>query len=126
MTTTKATAAIAMFAVLMGGCTSLTPVEVPPEALREQVRAGQICRPGERVFVTTEDGETHEFQVVEVTERAVRGSTSNVLIDQIVSVRTRQTNPARTVLAVVGAAGVVYVVAALDAMDSIIDDVLDE
>ncbi len=126
MATTKATAAIAILAALMGGCTSLTPIEVPPQAVREQVRAGQICRPGERVFVTTEDGETHEFKVVEVTELAVRGSTSDVLIDQIVSVRTKQTNPARTVLAVVGAVGVVYIVAALDAMDSIIDDVLGE
>lgn len=122
----KAPAAIAILASLMGGCTSLTPVDEPPEAVREQVRAGKICKPGERVLVTTENGETHEFKVVEVTPNAVRGSTENVPIDQIVSVKLRRSNPARTVLAVVGTAGVVYIVAALDAMDSILDDILDD
>lgn len=121
----KTATAIAVFGTLLGGCTSLAPVEMPPEEVREQVRAGQILGPGERVRVTTEDGETHEFKVVEVTERAVRGNTSDVLIDQIVSVHTRRTNPARTVLAVAGTVGVVYVVLALDAMNTIIDDVLD-
>ena len=118
----KTTAAIAVFAILLVGCTSLQPVDMPPEALREQVRASQIARPGERVSVTTEDGVTHEFKIVEVTDRAIRGDAVDVPINAIVSVRTRKTNPAKTALAVAGAVGIVYVVAALDAVDDVIDD----
>ena len=115
----------AAFAVLLGGCTSLQPVNSPPEELRGQVRNGQIVRPGEYVSLTTVDGTTHVFEVLEVTDRAVRGDAVDVLIDSIVGVRTMQADPARTVLAVGGALAVVYVVAALDAVDEIIDAIVD-
>ena len=122
----RTTAAIAMLAILLGGCTSLKPVDLTAEEAREQVRAGEIARPGERVSVTTEDGRTHEFEVVEVTDHAIRGDVDNVHIDSIVSLRTRRTDPARTALAVAGAVAVVYVAAAVDAANSIIDDIFED
>ena len=127
--TMKTTAAIAVFAFLLGGCASLQAVDAPPEQVREQVRAGQIARPGERVTVTTEDGRTHEFEVVEVTDRAVRGDGAEVPIDEIVGVRATRADPARIALAVVGAAVAVYVVyvaAVLSAQDAFLDAVLEE
>lgn len=114
-------AVVTAFAVLLGGCASLTPVDLPPGEVREQVRAGQIARPGERISVTTEDGGTHAFEVVQVTDHSVRGKAADVPIDMIVSVRTMQTDPARTALAVLGAVAAVYFVAAVDAVDEIID-----
>ncbi len=121
----RTTAAVAATALLLGGCTSLKPVELPPEELREQVRNGQIVRPGERVSLTTDDGTTHVFDVLEVTGSAVRGDAVDVPIDSIVSVRTPQADPARTALAVGGALAAAYVLAALDALDEIIDDIGD-
>ena len=121
----RTTAAIAASALLLGGCTSLQLVDSSPEELRGQVRNGQIMRPGERVSLTTEDGTTHVFEVLEVTDRAVRSDAVDVPIESIVSVRTMQADPARTVLAVGGALAVAYVVAALDAVDEIIDAIVD-
>lgn len=121
----RTTVSIIAFALLLGGCTSLKPVELPPEEVRSQVRSGQILQPGERVSLTTEDGTTHVFEVLEVTDRAVRGAAVEVPIDSIVSVRTTQADPARTVLALGGALAVVHVLAALDAVDEIIDAIAD-
>ncbi len=122
----RTTALIATLAILLGGCSSLKPLDLTAEEVREQVRAGEIARPGERVSVTTEDGRTHEFKVVEVTDHAVRGDDADVPIDTIVSLRTRQTDPARTALTVAGAVAAVYVAAAVDAADSIIDDIFED
>ena len=116
-------AVMTVFAIVIAGCAGLKPVDLPPEEVRQQVRAGQIAQPGERVSVTTEDGRTHEFKVVQVTDSSVRGDNADVLIDTIISVRTRQTDPARTVLAAAGAVAAIYVVAAVDAVDEMIDDI---
>lgn len=101
----------------------MKPVDLPPGEVREQLRAGQIARPGERVSIATEDGRTHEFKVVRVTDRSVRGGTADVPINTIVSVRTKQADPAKTVLAAAGAVAAIYIVAAVDAVDEIIDDI---
>lgn len=121
----RTTAAIAAFALLLGGCTSLQPVDLPPQEVRGQVRDGQIVRLGERVSLTADDGTTHVFEVLEVTDLAVRGDAVDVPIDSIVSVRTTQADPARTALAVGGVLAVVYVAAALDAVDEIIEAITD-
>ena len=119
------TAMMTVFAILIGGCASLKPVNLPPGEVREQVRAGQTARPGERVSVTTEDGRTHEFKVVQVTDGSVRGDDAEVPIDTIVRVRTMQPDPVRTALAVAGTVAAVYIVAAVDAVDDIIGDLTD-
>ena len=98
---------------------------IAPEELREQVRRGQIVRPGDRVSLTTDSGATHVFDVLGVTDSAVRGDAVGVPVDSIVSVRTPQADPAWTALAVGGALLAVYVLAALDAVDEIIDDIVD-
>ncbi len=121
----RTTAAVAAIALLLGGCTSLKPVESPPEELREQVRNGQIVRPGERVSLTTDDGATHVFDVLEVTDSAVRGDAVSIPVDSIVSVRTQRADPARTALAAGGALAIVYILVAQDAVDEIIDDIVD-
>ena len=116
-------AMMTVLTILIGGSASLKPVDLPPGEVREQVRAGQIARPGQRVSVTTEDGRTHEFEVVQVDDGSVRGDAADVPIDTIVSVRAMQSDPTRTVLAVVGAVAAVYIVAAVDAVDEIVDDI---
>ena len=91
--------------------------------IRAQVRAGEIARPGDRVSVTTVDGKTQTIEVTEVTDSDVRGSNSNVPIDTIVTMRTKQTDTTRSVLAAAGSVAAVYVIAALKAVDDIIDDI---
>ncbi|MDE0193789.1 MAG: hypothetical protein OXQ90_20755 [Gammaproteobacteria bacterium] len=110
------TAAMALAGILLGGCKSLQPVDLPPEAVREQVLAGKIVKPGQRVLVRTEGGRTHEFVVVEVTDQAISGANAGVPIDSIVGLHTEQTHVAKTTLAVAGAVVVVLVAAAADAV----------
>ena len=110
-----------VFAVMLGGCMSLKPVNLPGEEVREQVRAGKVVRPGQQVSITTEDGRTQKFEVKQVTDRAIQGNGANVSIDSIVSVRTRRIDGTRSALAVVGAVVAVYILAAVDAMNDIID-----
>lgn len=114
---------LVLFVFLLGGCTSLQPVDLSSGELREQVRAGEIAQPGDRISVTTEDGKTQTIEVTEVTNDDVRSSNSNVPIDTIVTMRTKQTDTTRSVLAVAGSVAAVYVIAALKAVDDIIDDI---
>ena len=95
---------------------SMKPVDLPREEVQDQVRAGKIVRPGQHVSITTEDGRTQEFEVTKVSERTVEGDVANVSINSIESVRARRIDGTRSVLAVVGAAALVYIVAAADAM----------
>ena len=112
---------MAVFVLLLGGCMSLKPVNLPRDEVREQVRAGKIVRAGQHVSITTEDGRSQKFEVVQVTDRAIQGDGANVSIDSIVSVRTKRIDGTRSALAVVSAVAVVYIVAAVDAMTDIID-----
>lgn len=117
------TVAFALFVFLLGGCTSLQPVDLSSREIHEKVRAGEIAQPGERISVTTEDGNTHAFEVSEVSDRAIRGGNSNVSIDTIVTMRTKQTDTTKSVLAVAGGVVAVYFIAALKTVDDIIDSI---
>ncbi|MCY3620976.1 MAG: hypothetical protein OXH68_04595 [Gammaproteobacteria bacterium] len=112
----RTTAAMALAGILLGGCTSLQPVDLTREAVREQVRNGKIGKPGQRISVKAEDGRTHEFVVVDVTDGAIRGAYAEVPIDSIVGIRTEQTNVARTTLAIAGTVVIVLIAAAADAI----------
>lgn len=101
----------------------MQPVNLSSGELRAQVRAGEIAQPGDRISVTTEDGKTQAFEVTGVTDSAVQGGNSTVRIDSIVTMRTKQTDTTRSVLAVAGGVAAMYVVAALKAVDDIIDDI---
>lgn len=118
--TAKTTAAracvVSILALALVGCASMAPV--PFEEIG----------PGDRVSVTTKDGRTLAFEVVEVADGSIRGEAAEVPLDQIVSVRAMRTDSGRTALAVLGAVTVAYVLVAADVADKIIDSVstLDE
>ena len=105
---------LALAAVLATGCTSMQPADLPPESLHSLIRAGSLAQPGDRVIVVVADGREHAFTVSSVDADAVRGELAGggritVAIDDIVALRTREPDPARTALA----AGGVYVLLAV-------------
>ena len=119
----KTVVSMTAFAVLVGGCTSLQPVDLPVAVLRENVRVGDLTEPRQLVSIVTEDGATHEFEVVEVNNQYVQSDVTNILIDDIVSLDIRQFDLLRTSLVAVGVVVIIYA-AAWDAMNTIIDDLL--
>lgn len=107
------TLVLAVLSFLLIGCTSLQLIDLSSAQVRDHIRAGQIVQLGDRISVTTEDGKTQEFKVAAVTDSTVQGGDVKVLIDSIVSVRTKQRNRLRTALATTGiVAGVLFLAAA--------------
>lgn len=53
------------------------------DELRKQLRTGQVAKPGDRVSLLTEDYETHTSKVVELTDNAIHGNVTKILIDEI-------------------------------------------
>ena len=93
------------------GCTSMQPVEMPAEQLREKIAAGEVFTEGEKARIITEDEKEHRIRVREVSEGMVIGSDTQVPIEDIVAVETREVSAGRTTL-LLGAAyvGVMYYV----------------
>ena len=107
--------------VLLSSCMSMQSVDLSGEDLRKQVRAGKIVQPGQQVSITTEDGDSRELEVLEVTNSYVKGEDVDVPIDSINSLKTEQLDRTRTTLAVIGAIFTGLVIAVAQAQKEIIE-----
>lgn len=113
---------IAVLAALMlTGCTSLQQVPGEPAELRAQIRAGALADAGDRISVTTVDGERYVFEVTAITGEAILGEGVEVPIDRIVAVRTERLDAGRTAGAAGGAVFAAYVAAAVAAFLSVLE-----
>ena len=111
--------AIGTCVILLSGCMTLQPMDLSPEEVRKQIRAGELVNPGDHILVRIEDSKTYLFQVVEVTDCDVRGSEEAVPIDTIVSIHIRQPARERTVMAILGTVWIIYI----KAVDDVLDDI---
>ena len=95
---------IASFVFLTSACTTLQPIETPPEELHRQLAAGQLLEPGDRVRLVTKDEIVHKFRVseIDVTNGLVVGHGKQVPIADIVAVETREVSVGKTALLVGG------------------------
>lgn len=90
---------------LLAGCMTTKTVTEGPEVLRQEIRAGELVKPGDRVsVVTTRTGE-HVFTVAEVDADVIRGKGIEVPIDDVVALQKHQLDVVKTA----AAAGGVYV-----------------
>lgn len=60
-------------ALVVGGCSSVQTIDLPPDELQDQITAGQLVKPGDHVTVTTNQGVTYELEISRVTEKSVEG-----------------------------------------------------
>lgn len=81
-------------------CTTLNPVDVPPDELQHQLRAGTLLAAGDRVRLVTADETVHKFRVTEISleQDMVLGRDASVPIDDIVALETREVSVGRTAL----------------------------
>ena len=92
------------------GCTTLQSTQLPPEELRQGIRNGSLVETGDEISVVTKDGREYLLDVRDVTEDAISGELSGretavVAIDDVVALRTHQTENVRTAYVVLGGIG---------------------
>ena len=117
-------------AMMGGGCTTMKPKQLPPEALQAQIRNGSIVQAGDQVMIVTQDGKEHTFVVSAVGTDAIFGTQDGnasvtIPIDDVLALRTQEVSVGRTALAGVGVylvvGGILLVLAMQDAVEDIVD-----
>lgn len=99
--------------LVLGGCSTMRSVEMPPDELHRAIRAGELLTPGERVQLVTVDGTQAELTVTEIDDQSIRGKDGAVPVDDVVALRTRQVSAGKTTLLVGGAVGMGVLIAVL-------------
>jgi hypothetical protein len=79
-------------------CSTVKPVEAPPEELHRLITSEGLLEPGDRVQLTTADGIRHEFRIVSVDldEGLIRGAEEAVPIADLIAVQTREVAVGKT------------------------------
>jgi len=95
------------------GCTSMQPVEMEPEQLRQKIVAGELLKAGDKARIFTTDEAQHEFRVRSVTDEMVIGDEDRIPVDEIVAVETREFSGGRTLLLGAGSVSILYIIAIL-------------
>lgn len=88
----------------VSACTTLTPVEMSPEALQQKIVTDDILLPGKRAKVVTSDGRIQKIRVrrVDATAGLIETDKEAVRIDDIVAVETRDFSMGKTALLAAG------------------------
>jgi hypothetical protein len=79
------------FAVLfhLGGCSTITSVDIYNEDLQEKIRNGQLIVVGDHVIIHTLDNKKYEFAVDGIDEQSIKGKGISVQIDNIASLKIK-------------------------------------
>ena len=90
-----------ILAALVAGCTSMQ-TKAPTDELRQQIRAGGLVDPGDRIRVTMSDGTRQAIEVFRVDEDALHGHTADGVlveaeIDDIAVLATEELSITRSV-----------------------------
>ncbi len=108
---------LALLLLFTSGCTSLKPVEVAPEILREKIVSDNIVSVGDTVKVVTSDGVSTEFKVAAISESHILGKVTwsskevDIPIRDIVALETREFSGGKTSMVVGGSLLWLYIVA---------------
>ncbi len=111
----KAVLLVLLLVIGNAACTTLEAIDVPADELQQQLRAGTLVVPGDRVRLVTADSAEHEFRITEIDleDDTLIGEEASVPIDDVVALQIRKASPVRTGLL---AGGVTIGVAALIAI----------
>lgn len=87
---------LALLVFFTSGCTSLNPIELAPEQLREKVLTDNIIHVGDKVNIVTSDGIRHVFKVTLITEDQIIGEDNSVPIIDIIALEIRSVSGVKT------------------------------
>jgi|WetSurSiteA1Bulk_404760.scaffolds.fasta_scaffold120424_2 hypothetical protein len=85
----KIIACLTITAFVITGCSTLRPIQLSPEALQRNIESGYLVKPGDRVQVTTIDGNQHEFKVISIADGIIKGKDMEIPIKDISQVEKR-------------------------------------
>lgn len=103
--------------LLLGACTSLKPVDLPPASLQDEITAGRLATPGDKVLITTGSGDRVRLQVVAVKDGIIIGRHAEVPIAEVAALEVRESSTPKTALLAGGVTGVVILfIVALSSM----------
>ena len=91
------------------GCTSLQPIEAPPDELQDRIRQEQIVEVGDRVRIFTEDGKEHQFRVTSIDANHISGESVTIPVDSIIALETREISIGKTTLLAGGTIGIAFI-----------------
>jgi len=85
-------------ALMASGCTTFRPVVGTQEETQRRLLSGEVLAAGDRVRLTTADGEVHEIRVdsVALDSGTIMGDGDAVPIRNVVSLEQRVRAPAKT------------------------------
>jgi hypothetical protein len=88
----RARLAVFLATSAIAACSTVKPVEAPPEELQRLITSENLLAPGDRVQLVTTDGSRHEFRVtsVNVDEGLIRGEDEAVPIADVIAAQTRK------------------------------------
>jgi len=108
---------IAAVAMALAGCTSLKPVDMPADSLRADIRKGNLVHPGDRIEVTTNEGDRIRLTVVELKDDQIVGKQAALPVDEVAALKTREVDGGRTaVLASSTTAVAILIILALSSL----------
>ena len=58
---------------LLGGCTTLRPIDVNAVTLHQKIRSGEALKAGETIRAITSDGVAHLLLITKVNEKVIEG-----------------------------------------------------
>ena len=124
----RAVALLLSLSMIVVGCTTMQPLAVSSDALREALRAGEVGQPGQQVIAVTADGERHAFtfQGVDTAQDVVRGQASTgeavtVPIEDVVALRVPTADGTRSAILAALVLFVVALVVAGEAFEDFMD-----
>jgi len=82
--------------LILTGCSTMTPVEMTPDQLHDQISAGDVLSEGEKVKIVTVDGKTHKFKVSSITDVSIIGDDIEVPIADIIAIETKEFSGGKT------------------------------
>lgn len=100
---------VVMAVALVCGCSTMKPVEMPPEQVQQRISEGEIVEVGDTIKIATADDAVYKFKVTELTDLMIGGDGVDIPIDQVVAIETKEFSLGKTA-AFAGGATVVWAI----------------
>ena len=94
--------AIGLISVVASGCTTTQAVRQPQAAT-----VTTLVKPGDTIDCTLRDGTNWKFKIVRVEPNALIGATQQVKVQDLTYLKIKRFSAGKTILAVVGIAGII-------------------
>ncbi|HNP62535.1 MAG TPA: hypothetical protein PKH39_01305 [Woeseiaceae bacterium] len=84
----------------VSACTTLHPVEMPPETLQQKIMSEDLLKPGKRATIVTTDGVIHKIRVrsIDANSGLIETGDEAIRIGDIVAVETKDFSMGKTAL----------------------------